>query len=106
MEGGPVFPRGGSGRAAPGTQGTKVGPAVGAGAGPFRSLPASFRWTSTRGSFSPCPMDEEGRAGAYRAPTVEHRGEGILAFKCAGANQPMGSPRGSEKVGEGSLGWV
>lgn len=41
MEGGPLFPRGGSGRAAPGAQGTEVGSAVGAGAGPCGSVLAS-----------------------------------------------------------------
>ena len=72
--GGPLFPRGGSGRAAPGTQGTEVGSAVGAGAGSCGSVPASSRWVSTPGSLGSCPMDEEGRAalGAGQAPTIQY----------------------------------
>lgn len=70
MEGGPLFPRGGSGRAAPGAQGTEVGSAVGAGTGPCGSVPASSGGLSTPGSLGSCLMDEEGRAalGAGRPP--------------------------------------
>lgn len=70
MEGGPLFPRGGSGRAAPGTQGTEVGSAVGVSAGSCGNMPASSRWVSTSGSLGSCPMDEEGRAalGVGQAP--------------------------------------
>lgn len=62
MEGGPLFPRGGSGRAVPGTQGTEVGSAVGAGAGSCGNRPASSRWVRHQEVLAPAPwMRREGQ---------------------------------------------
>ena len=74
MGDGPLFPRGGNGRAAPGTQGTELGSAVGAGAGSYGSVPAFSRWVSTPGSLGSCLMDEEERAALEvgQAPTIQY----------------------------------